>query len=146
MKVILLEDVKKVGKKDEIVDVSLGYGTNFLLKNKKAVEATKSNLNKLNQKLANKQTLREEEIKKAQQLKAKLEAKVFEFTMHQGKNGNVFGKISSKQIVTKLKESGFEVERKKVKTDGVNHLGEEEVEIILDKEVTAKIKINVKGE
>ncbi len=145
MKVILLEDVKKVGKKDEIVEVSLGYGKNFLIKNKKAVELTDSSLKNLNEKLKKADDQRQEDIKKAQKLKKELENQVFEFEMNLGGNGQVFGKISTKQIATKLKEKGYNVERKKIKTDGVNHLGEEEIAVELDKEVEAKIKIKIIG-
>ncbi len=146
MKVILLENVKKVGKKDEVVEVSLGYGKNFLIKNNHAIEATDSNMKRLKTKLLENQKLRDEEIEKAKKLKKQLESKVFEFKMNLGNNGNVFGKISTKQIATKLKQEGFEVDRKKIKTEGVNHLGEEKIDVELDKEVVATIKINIKGE
>ncbi len=88
----------------------------------------------------------DKEVASAKKLKEKLEKKVFEFHLNLGNNGNVFGKVSSKQIVKKLEEEGFSVDRKKIKTDGVSHLGEEEVQIQLHKEVIAKIKINVIGD
>lgn len=146
MKVIMLEDVKKVGKKDEIIEVSQGYANNFLIRQKKAVEATPENLKNLEFTLGKRQEKRNEEIEKAKKVKKELEAKKFEFKLKLGNNGNVFGKISTKEIVKHLKEEGFEVDRKKIKTDGINHLGDEKVDIELDKEVIATIKITIIGE
>ena len=83
MKVILLEDVKKVGNKDQIVEVSQGYANNVLFKQKLAVEATKGNLEKLNVKLADDNANYQQEVKNAKKLKAELEAKEFKFLQRQ---------------------------------------------------------------
>ncbi len=146
MKVILLEDVKKVGKKDEIVEVSQGYGNNFLIKNNKAVEADEKNLENLKTKLENKNQAYIADVKKAEEVKSKLEKEKFEFHLNSGKNGNVFGKISTKQIAKKLQESGYDIDRKNVLSEGVNHLGEEKVKVKLHKEVIATINIEVIGD
>ncbi len=146
MKVILLEDVKKVGKKNEIIDTTPGYAKNFLIKNKKAVDANEKNLANLEKLLKKNKEQYDIEVKEAKELKTKLENKVFEFHLSMGNHGMVFGKVSTKQIVSKLKEEGYEIDRKKIKTDGVNHLGEETIDIELHKEVVAKVKINVVGE
>ena len=145
MKVILLEDVKKLGFRNEVVETSLGYANNFLLKNKKAVLATDANLKKLHSLINEKDKKREEEIAKAKIQKAKIEKKTFEFQLKLGSNGNVFGKISTKQVFQKLNDEGFEIDRKKIKTTGINHLGEETICVELDKEVIANIKINIIG-
>ncbi len=146
MKVILIEDVKKVGKKNEIIDTSPGYAKNYLIKNKKAVDANDKNLAKLKKLLEDNKKEYDLEVKKAEDLKKKLESKTFEFNLSMGNHGMVFGKVSTKQIVSKLKEEGYEIDRKKIKTDGVNHLGEEVIDIELHKQVIAKVKINVIGE
>lgn len=146
MKVILLEDVKKVGKRNEIVEVSDGYANNFLIRQKKAKEATKSNLKELNNILDNLEKDHQELVSEANKMKKALENKVFEFTLHLGNKGQLFGKISTKQIAKKLQEEGFNVDRKKIKTEGINHLGEETIDIELHKEVIAKVKINIIGE
>ncbi len=146
MKVILLEDVKKVGKKDDIVEVSQGYGNNFLIKNNKAVEADGKNLENLNLKLENRNQAYKEDVKKAEEVKTKLEREKFEFHLNSGKNGNVFGKISTKQIAKKLQVSGYDVDRKNVLSEGVNHLGDEKVKVKLHKEVIATINIEVIGD
>lgn len=146
MKVILLEDVKKVGKRNEIVEVSDGYANNFLIRQKKAKEVTKSNLKELNNILDNLEKDHQELVSEANKMKKSLENKVFEFTLHLGNKGQLFGKISTKQIAKKLQEEGFNVDRKKIKTEGINHLGEETIDIELHKEVIAKVKINIIGE
>lgn len=145
MEVILLDNVKKVGQKQEVVKVSLGYGKNYLIKNKLAVEATAENLKKLTKIKKEQQQNRNNEIKEAQSLAQKLEQQTFDFELKLGSNKNVFGKISTKQIAKKLNDLGYDIERKKIKTEGINHLGDETVEIELDKEVIAKIKIKVTG-
>ncbi len=146
MKVILLEDVKKVGKKNEIIDTSPGYAKNFLIKNKKAIDANEKNLANLEKLLKKNKEEYDLEVKKAIEIKDELEKKIFDFYLSVGNHGMIFGKVSTKQITTKLKEEGFEIDRKKIKTDGVNHLGEEVIDIELHKEVIAKVKINVIGE
>ncbi len=146
MKVILLEDVKKVGKKNEVIDTSPGYAKNFLIKNKKAVDANEKNLANLEKLLKKNKEEYDLGVKKAIELKNELEKKVYDFHLSVGNHGMVFGKVSTKQIARKLKEKGFEIDRKKIMTDGVNHLGEEVIDIELHKEVIAKVKINVIGE
>lgn len=146
MRVIMIENVKKVGQKDDIIEVSDGYANNFLIKQKKAIEATPQNMKKLQKDLDARAEVRQEEIERAKEIKEQLENQTFTFRLKRGNNGHVFGKISTKEIARKLKEEGYPVERKKIKTEGVNHLGAEKVNIELDKEVTATITIEVVGE
>lgn len=118
MKVILLQDVKKVGKKNEIVEVSDGYARNFLFAKKLAVAASESGLEVLNKQkaenLAHEKELEQEAIK----LKKQLENISLEFKVKVGKGGKIFGTISSKAIVEKLKnEHGITIDKRKIQTD-----------------------------
>ncbi len=143
MKVILLEDVKKVGKKNEIVEVSQGYANNFLFKQNVAVEADKGNMRQLKKRLAEDAKNHELEVAAAEKLKKELESKEFVFKLAAGKNGQVFGSVSSKQINLELKKQGYNIDKRGIKTEPINHLGYDRVKIELHKEVTAEIKIKV---
>ena len=112
MKVILLEEVKKVGKADEIVEVSQGYANNVLFKQNLAVEATKGNLEKLKVKLANDDANYQDDIKEAKKIKTKLESMEFKFKLKEGKGGSVFGSISHKQIHVALTKEGFKIDKR----------------------------------
>lgn len=117
MKVILLEDVKKVGRKDEVVDVSDGYARNFLIKNGKAVAFTKGSSKVLDKQLADK-AAREAQLKKeAEALAKQLETMKFEFQLRTGKEGQTFGSISTKQIAEALQEQGIKVDKRKITLD-----------------------------
>lgn len=146
MKVILLKDVKKVGNKDDVIEVSQGFAQNVLFKQKVAVEATKSNIKNLEEKINDEKLNYEEEVKTMKIIKNKLENKEFIFHLKNGKNGNVFGSISSKQIIEKLKDEGYQIDKKQVKMNPISHLGYDTVKIFLNKDVEAEIKVLVKGE
>ncbi len=145
MKVILLEDVKKVGKKGSIVDVSDGYGANFLIPKKLAVLATKTSLEiKKNQ---DDNRAKEEEIKKekAIELKEKIKDLVVEVKAGIGKEGKLFGAISSKEIVEEYKKQ-FDIEldkRKFINFNPISALGYVKVEIELYKDVIGVITVHV---
>lgn len=144
MKVIMLEDVRKVGKKDEIVDVSDGYATNYLIKNKLAVQYTKRSKEVLDIKL---DKMAEDEAKKIaefEEIKGKLEGKIFNFKVKTGVQDKVFGKVSTKQIALELKKEGYNIDKKCIilATD-LDTLGTSEVEIVLHKKVKFKIRINL---
>ncbi len=143
MKVILLEDVKKVGKKNDVVEVSQGYANNFLFKQKVAVEADKANMRQLKKRLAADEKQHQADVEAAEKLKKELESKEFVFKLKAGKNGQVFGSISSKQINLELKNQGYKIDKRSIKGDAINHLGYDRVKIELHKEVTAEIKIKV---
>lgn len=144
MKVILLEDVRKVGKKDEIKDVSDGYATNYLIKNKLAVPYTKKSKEVLDTEL-NKRALEEEKrILEFNKIKEALENKTLSFKVKTGAEDKVFGKISTKQIAEELKNKGFNIDKKCIKLAyDLDSLGISEVEIILHKKVKFKIKVNL---
>ncbi len=118
MKVILLQDVKKVGKKNEVVDVSDGYARNFLIVKKLAVAVSNTSMDVLN---AQKQADREHELeleKRANLLKERLENITLNFKVKVGNGGKVFGSVSSKQIVEKLKkEYDIVIDKRKILTD-----------------------------
>jgi large subunit ribosomal protein L9 len=143
MKVILLEDVKNVGKKDQIVEVSQGFANNVLFKQKTAVEATKTSLAKLDARIADDKKNYAQNVEDANKLKEELEAREFVFKLKAGKNGSVFGSISSKQINLALKEAGYNIDKRSIKGDAIAHLGYDKVEVELHKEVIAKLTIKV---
>ena len=144
MKVILLQDVKKQGKKDDIIDVSDGYANNFLIKNKLAVPYTKTSGNILNKELEKRAQDEEELIKSCEELKKKLENKDFSFTFKSGKDGKLFGTVSSKQLADELARQGFKIDKKCIEMDTkIDTLGVYNIKINLHKKVTATIKVHI---
>ena len=145
MKVIFIKDVKGQGKKGEVKEVKDGYGMNYLIKNKYAVQATSSSLNKLNKE---KQELALEEnllIKDMEDLKRKLEKEKISFKAKTGNQDQMFGTISVKQIKEKLSELGYKIKKQDIHLEfPIQTLGFHEVEIELHKKVIAKIKIEIK--
>ncbi len=146
MKVILKEDVKKVGKKGEVVNVSDGYGRNFLIARGLAVAATDKSMAVLGEQ--KKEEARQEAIKEAdaKALAEKLKDMTFTFHVRSGKEGRVFGSVSTKQIVEKLASEGIQVDKKKfVDTDPIQSLGVTKVRVELYKNVIATINCQLIG-
>ena len=145
MKVILTEDVKSLGKKGEIVNVSDGYARNFILKKNKGVEANGKNLNDL--KLQNKHAdkVAEENLEKAKELAAFLEDKVVEVKIKTGEGGRTFGSVSTKEISAAAKEQiGVDIDKKKMQLDdGIKALGMYEVNVKLHSKVTGILRVKV---
>lgn len=145
MKVILLKDVKKQGKKDEIIEVSDGYAQNYLIRNGFAIKYTPGSKTHLENNLNKRKKEEEILIKELNILKKKIEEKEFIFKVKVGKEGKLFGSISSKQITEKLTENNITVDKKNINiTSPVDSLGTHIVEINLHKKVKAKAKILVK--
>ena len=148
MKVILKEDVKSLGKKGEVVNVSDGYARNFILKTGKGIEANTKNLNDLKLKKANDDKVAQEHYEAAVELGKKIEAGKIEVSIKTGEGGKAFGSVSSKEIATEVKaQMELEVDKKKVQLkDAIKALGTYEVPIKLHPKVTAKLKVVVKEE
>ena len=146
MKIILLEDVKNVGKKGEIVEVADGYGRNFLVRNKLAVEATAQSKLILEKQKQQKIEQEKEDIKNAEALKLKLAEITLVFPVKTGDNGKVFGSVSSKQIAEELiKKHKITIDKRKILDEGpFNTLGFYNIKIELHKQVIATIKIQLK--
>jgi large subunit ribosomal protein L9 len=143
VKVILTKDVKKQGKKGDVIEVSDGYARNFLMKQGLAVEANKNNMHKLNQ--SNEEAAKQEQELKDEATKQKLELDkvVLAFPVKTGAGDRVFGSISTKQIYKQLTDKGFKVDKKKIRLDHpITTLGYSDVEIELHKDVVAKIRVN----
>jgi len=144
MKVIFLKDVKKQGKKNEIKEVSDGFAINFLIKNGYAVKYTKSSGNILDNQIANDKLNEEKNIKLANEVKIKMEKETLKFNVQAGKDGRVFGSVSSKQICDKLGELGYKVDKKNVRIDGsLSSLGSFYVDVELYKKVIAKVRVEL---
>lgn len=148
MKVILTEDVKTLGKKGEIVDVSDGYARNFILKKKKGIEANSKNLNDLKLQKANDDKIAQEQYEAAQELGRKLEAGKIEVSIKTGEGGKAFGSVSSKEIAAEVKaQLGLEIDKKKVQLkDAIKTLGTHTVPVKLHPKVTADLKVVVSEE
>jgi len=142
MKVILLQDVKKQGKKDDIINVSDGYAQNFLIKTGLAVPYNEGNKKQLDHKLKDRADAEEALIKKCEEIKKEIENKSFKFKTKSGKDGKMFGTISTKQIAEELKKNGYNFDKKIVELDHeINSLGTHIVKLNLHKKVVAEIKI-----
>ena len=145
MKIILLQDVRKVGKKDEILEVSDGYANNYLIKNKLAVPLTKRSKEVLDKRLDKEAQDEEAKVASLNQIKKELENKIIPFKVKVGKEDKVFGKVSTKQIALQLKEMGYLIDKKMIKLDtDLDVLGIHELEVILHKKVTFKLRIELK--
>lgn len=145
MKVILLEDVKSLGKKGEIVNVSDGYARNFILKTKKGVEANAANLNTLKLQKANDEKVAKENLEAARELGGRLSASPVEIRIKAGEGGKLFGAIATKEIAAAVKEQhGLDVDKKKiVLEEPIKELGTHIVKVKLHKDVTAELTVKV---
>lgn len=146
IKVILKENIKGVGKKDEVVEVKDGYANNFLYSQNKAVPATDENLKKLKNKAEKNKKDHDKEVKKAEEIKKQINGKEIILSVKSGENGKVFGSVGSKEIVDEIKKV-FSLVIDKKKIDGENSrmkdLGDHDVEIKLHHEVKAVIKVKL---
>ena len=145
MKVILLEDVKALGKKGEIVNVSDGYARNCILPKKLGLEATSKNLNDLKLKKANEAKVAQEQLEEAQSLGKKIEAGKVELAIKVGEGGRAFGSVSSKEIAAAVKEQmGYDIDKKKIQLkDVIKTLGTHAVPVKLHPKVTVDLKVIV---
>lgn len=145
MKVILLEDVKKVGKKGDLVEASDSYARNVLLRQKKAVEATGKTLNDLKLRKANDEKVAEENLEHAKELAKKLEDSSVTVRVKTGEGDKLFGSISSKEIADAAKEQlGVELDRKKIVVENpIKSIGTMEVLVKLHPKVRAKLAVVV---
>lgn len=148
MKVILLQDVKALGKKGEVVNVNDGYARNFILPKKLGVEANNKNLNELKLQKKKEDKIAQENLDAAKQLKAELEAGKVELSIKVGEGGKTFGSISSKEIAAAVKDQmGLEADKKKIQLkETIKTLGTHNVPVKLHPEVTAELKVVVKEE
>ena len=136
MKVILLKDVKKQGKKDDIIEVSDGYANNYLIKNKLAVRYTSGSKNKLNSEIKERELKEDKIVNDLLKLKNELEKKKISFTVKSGKDGKIFGTISSKQISDELKKMGYDIDKKCIEMDHtIDTLGTHKVSLKVHKKV-----------
>ena len=144
MKIILLKDVKKQGKKNDILTVKDGYGT-FLINKGDAVLATQNSINRLDKEIEEHKIEEEENIKNSEKLKEKIEKITISFKVKTGAHDKVFGSISPKQIVEELKNKGFDIDKKQIKiNNSISSLGFHNVSIELHKKVIANLKIELK--
>ena len=145
MEIVLLEDVKALGKKGQIVTVNDGYARNFILPKKLGVEATSKNLNDLKLKKANDAKLAAEILAAAKELAAKLDDSKVTLSINAGEGGRAFGSVSNKEISKAITDQlGLEIDKKKiVLNDPIKSIGSFEVPIKLHKDVTARLAVKV---
>lgn len=145
MKVILLQDVKGVGKKGEVINASDGYARNFLFPKKLAQEANDVNMHILNKKNEAERKKKTAEIEAAQKLGTQLKDKEIVIIAKAGDNGKLFGAITSKDIAQEIvKQLGIEIDKKKVVVNTIKTMGTYDVELKLYPEITTKIKVVVR--
>lgn len=147
MQVILLKDVKGQGKKDEIIDVKPGYGMNYLVKNGYAVLATKTGVQRLEREINDRKEQEKELVAECEKIKKQLSKETIIFKVKTGKDGRVFGSVSTKQISDALKEKNYDIDKKKIVLNTpLSSLGFYDVEIQLHKTVVAIIRVQLVGE
>ncbi|MDI3476517.1 MAG: large subunit ribosomal protein [Thermoanaerobacterium sp.] len=147
MKVILQKDVKGIGKAGDIVNVSDGYGRNYLLPRGLAIDATKSNINVLNEKKKAEEKKRQKEVEAAQEIAKKLSQETIKLKVKTGENGKLFGSITSKDIQDELNKIGYDIDKKKINlADAIKTTGTFNVDVKLYPGIQAKIKVEVVGE
>lgn len=148
MKIILLQDVKKVGKKGEIVEVSEGYARNFLIKKKLGEKATNTAINDIKLQQAADKRHKEEVLIEAKELATKIEKAQIELKVKAGESGKIFGSVSTKEITKAVKEQlDITIDKKKlVLKEHIKSLGTHEITIKIHPKVSTKLKIKVSAE
>ena len=146
MKVILLEDVKSLGKKGQIVNVSDGYARNMILPKKRGVEATSKNLNDLKLRKANEEKVAQENLDAAKAFAEELSTKEVILTLKVGEGGRTFGSVSSKEISEAAKKQlNLDIDKKKLQLESpIRTLGVTNVPVRLHPKVTGSLKVWVK--
>lgn len=146
MKIVLLENVKKLGKKDEIIEVSDGYARNVIIPKKLGLPATAENLNNVRLKNKNEEKKEENLRNIAEKDKETIEKAKFVVSIKAGANGKTFGSITSKEIADAIKnESNIEVDKKDILLDeSIKNVGTYDVKVKLHKDIQATIKVEVK--
>ena len=144
MKVIFIKDLKGQGKKGEIKDVSNGYADNFLIKQGYAVIANTGNIKQLNTKKSIEEENEKLKIQECEKLKDKIEKIAINIKVKTGSSDKVFGSVSSKQILTELKNLGYDIDKNQIKiNEPLSSLGTYNVNLELHKKVTAILKVNL---
>jgi large subunit ribosomal protein L9 len=145
MKVILLQDVKSVGKKGDLINASEGYAKNFLLPKKLAVEATKANLNDYELKQKSEEKRKQDELQNAQQIADAFKDRVVTIKVKTGGNGKLFGSVTNKEVADAIVEqTKLDIDKKKVSIgDPIKMIGERTATIKLHPKVTAEVLIKI---
>ena len=148
MKVILLENVKGVGKKDEIINANDGYARNFLFPKNLAIEANSTNLSKLKSKQDSASFKKSEEKKNAEEMKEKLSKIVLKINVKAGENGKIFGGVTAKEISEQLKKQcNYNIDKKKIDIkETIKTIGMFTIDLKLFEGVVGKLKIHIIGE
>lgn len=146
MKVILIEDVKSLGKKGQMVNVSDGYARNMLFPKKLGIEATPKNINDLKLQKAHEEKVAQENLEAAKAFKTELETKQVTVSIKVGDNGRTFGSVSTKEIAEAAKaQLGYDIDKKKMQlANPIRELGTTMVPVKLHTQVTAELKVVVK--
>ncbi len=147
MKIILLQDVKSVGKKGDLVNASEGYAKNFLIPKKLGVEANKANMAEYEARKKAEAKREKEEYEEALALGEKLKEVTVIVGVKAGENGKVFGSVTNKEIATALfNQTHIDIDRKKISvTDPIKNVGENKVTVKVHPKVSVDLKINVKA-
>ena len=145
MEIVLLEDVKALGKKGQLVKVNDGYARNFILPKKLGIEATSKNLNDLKLQKANEEKIAADLLEEAKALGAKISESSVTLSIKAGEGGRAFGSVSGKEISSAIKSQlGYDIDKKKlVLPDPLKTFGSHEVPVKLHKDVTAKLIVKV---
>lgn len=145
MKIVLLENVKKLGKKDEIVEVSDGYARNVIIPKKLGVEATPENLNNLRLKNKNEEKKEENLRRLAEENKKKLEKETFILKIKAGANGRTFGSITNKEIAEEItKVTNIEIDKKDVSLEeSLKNVGKYNINVKLHKDIVASVNVSI---
>ena len=145
MEIVLLQDVKSLGKKGQVVKVNDGYARNFILPKKLGVEANAKNLNDLKLQKANDAKVAAEQLAAAKELGEQLEKSSISLKIRAGEGGKAFGSVSGKEIAAAVKDQlGLEIDKKKlVLPEPIKTFGTHEVPVKLHREVTAKLTVKV---
>ncbi|MBB2184559.1 50S ribosomal protein L9 [Lachnospiraceae bacterium MD1] len=147
MDIILIQDVKALGKKGEIVKVSDGYARNFILPKKLGIEATKQNIFELNNQKAAEAKKQQELLEEAKVFSKKLEELSVKVSIKAGEGGKTFGSVSTKEIAAAVKEQyGFDIDKKKIQlNDPIKNAGSYTVPVKVHPQVTAELKVKVEA-
>jgi large subunit ribosomal protein L9 len=146
MKIILTEDIKNLGYKDDVVEVKAGYGRNYLIPQGKAKLATEGAMKMLAEDIRQREFKLDKIRKDAEAVAAKLNGVSLTLAARTGTSGKIFGSITALQVANMLKDQGYEVDRRKIMLDDVKTLGSYEATVNLFKDISATVKVEVVAE